>query len=108
MNAMMQLTALTMTVLISCANAGTDEADSQGRIGSGERLYRANCALCHGGDGKLGLNGSKDLTVSVLTRAQMIEQVSNGKGAMAPYRNVLTAKEIEAVVDYTRSLGKAR
>ncbi len=32
----------------------------------------------------------------------------NGKGKMMPYRNVLSAKEIEAVVDYTRSLAKAR
>ncbi|MBK9177365.1 MAG: cytochrome c [Flavobacteriales bacterium] len=104
----MRIAALTTVVLISCATTGADEAEPKGRIGSGERLYRAHCTLCHGGDGKLGLNGSKDLTLSVLTRAQMIEQVSNGKGAMAAYRHVLTAKEIEAVVDYTRSLGKAR
>jgi mono/diheme cytochrome c family protein len=34
----------------------------------------------------------------------MIAQVTNGKGAMMPYKNVLTAAEIEAVVAHVRSL----
>ena len=67
-----------------------------------------HCELCHGANGKLGFNDAKDLTASVLSRAEMIMQVSNGKGKMMPYKNVLTAKEVEAVVDYTRTLGKTR
>lgn len=108
MNRMIQAAALAVVMLFSCAGAGADSTGEGGRASTGERLYRSHCTLCHGGDGKLGINGAKDLTASVLTRAQMIAQVSTGKGAMAAYKNVLTAKEIEAVVDYTRSLGKAR
>ena len=53
------------------------------------------------------MNGAKDLTASVLTREQMIAMVTHGKGAMMPYKNVLTAKQIELVVDHARTLRKA-
>ena len=67
-----------------------------------------HCELCHGANGKLGFNGAKDLTASTLSRAEMVAQVSNGKGRMMPYKNTLSIKEIEAVVDYARALGNKR
>ena len=75
---------------------------------SGRSLFNLNCALCHGRDGKLGLNGAKDLTISTLTKTEMIAMVRQGKGAMMPYKDVLTAKEIDAVVDHVRTLGKPK
>ena len=54
------------------------------------------------------MNGAKDLGLSSLTRVEMIAMVTNGKGAMMPYKNVLTPKQIEAVVDHVRTLRKAR
>ncbi len=74
----------------------------------GEQLFNANCALCHGRKGDLGMGGAKDLTVSTLTREEMIARVTNGKGAMMPYRNVLTPKQIEQVVDHARTLRPAQ
>jgi len=62
------------------------------------------CTLCHGRDGKLGLSGARDLTITALTREQMLLLVSNGKGAMMPYKNLMRPEEIEAVVDHVRSL----
>lgn len=38
----------------------------------------------------------------------MIAMVRQGKGAMMPYKDVLTAKEIDAVVEYVRTLGKPK
>ena len=70
----------------------------------GAKLFQMQCTLCHGRDGKLGLSGARDLTVSALTREQMVLLVSNGKGVMMPYKNVLRPEEIEAVVDHVRSL----
>ena len=75
---------------------------------SGAQIFNTNCSLCHGRDGKLGLNGAKDLTASELTKAEMLAVVTNGRAAMMPYKNVLSAKEIDAVVDHVRSLGKAK
>lgn len=91
---------------------GSSEApatmDESAGVTKGEQLYLSNCTLCHGRDGKLGFNGAKDLTISILTKAEMIALVTNGKGVMMPYRNTLTAKDIEAVVDHVHSLNVAR
>ena len=71
---------------------------------SGAKLFHTYCTLCHGKDGRLGINGAKDLTVSILTRDEMIALVGNGKGVMAAYKNVLSPAEIEAVVAHVRTL----
>ena len=71
---------------------------------SGAKLFSMHCTLCHGKDGRMGVNGAKDLSVSRLTREEMIALVGNGKGVMAPYKNVLTPAEIEAVVAHVRTL----
>lgn len=101
--------ALTATLLAAVVLAcGSASAPADDGAPKGAQLYRMHCELCHGANGKLGFNDAKDLTASAMSRAEMIAQVSNGKGKMMPYRNVLMAKEIEAVVDYARTLGKAK
>ena len=35
---------------------------------AGKKTFETYCILCHGADGKLGLNGSKDLTISEISR----------------------------------------
>lgn len=70
----------------------------------GKKTFDTYCILCHGADGKLGLNGSKDLSISILTTAERIDQVTNGKGLMTPFKEILTEAEISAVVNYTESL----
>jgi cytochrome c6 len=70
----------------------------------GAKIFKQNCELCHGPDGKLGANGSKDLTVSDLDLNETILQISKGKGAMVAYENILSLAEIKAVAEYTMSL----
>jgi mono/diheme cytochrome c family protein len=48
----------------------------------GKALYEVNCASCHGGDGKLGMSGAKDLSVSTLDTNGMKEIIIHGKGVM--------------------------
>lgn len=69
-----------------------------------KKLYKQNCVLCHGIDGKLGLNNSKDLTVSPLTLDERISIIKNGKGAMTPFGAMMNADEIKAVAEYTFKL----
>lgn len=69
-----------------------------------ENLFKTNCSLCHGMDGKLGANGSKDLTVSPMTMDDRVKIITNGKGAMTPFGAILSADEIKAVAEYTFSL----
>ena len=73
-------------------------------LAAGKTVFTTYCVVCHGEDGKLGLNGAKDMTVSTLTREEMVTQVTKGKGAMAAYESILKYDEIQAVVDYVRSL----
>ena len=72
----------------------------------GQKIYKTNCVLCHGEDGKLGLNNSKDLTVSKLTMEERITMVTNGKNAMTGFGTLLSKEEIEAVAAYTFKLKK--
>lgn len=80
-----------------------------------ERIYVANCAVCHGdhGDGRsraqTGLNPPpRDFTsaqaAGELTRDRMIHSVTFGRPgtAMVPWGNRLRAEEIAGVVDFIR------
>ena len=67
----------------------------------GKSLYQANCALCHGADGKLGVSGAKDLTASVLDLAGIKEIIVHGKGAMAAAQ--VNDEEATAIAEYVNS-----
>ncbi len=71
---------------------------------NGEELYVANCAKCHGADGKLNLMGAKDLSVSTMDLNARIEVIKNGKGAMAAFSGMLNEQQIKAVATYTETL----
>jgi len=72
----------------------------------GKTIFESKCAGCHGMDGKAGLSGAKDLTQSLKSPGQKIEIISNGKNAMMPYKNLLTADQIAAVAAYVEALKK--
>lgn len=70
----------------------------------GKKVFKQNCVVCHGLDGKLGANGSKDLTQSKLSLDERKAIVKNGKGAMVGLGSLLKPEEIEAVAKYTMKL----
>lgn len=107
MHRLLLATALLASVSCGSTAGPAPETAATNTDGKGAELFNTNCALCHGRKGDLGMNGAKDLGLSTLTRAEMITLVTNGKGAMMPYKNVLTSKQIEAVVDHVRTLRKA-
>ena len=97
------LVCISLAVFIyACSNKSGKESANQVELGP--KIYKQYCVVCHGPDGKLGLNGAKDLTVSQYSEAERIVQVTEGKGAMTPFKNVLTPEEIKAVVAYTLTL----
>lgn len=73
-------------------------------ISEGEQIYKKYCILCHGKDGKLGLNGAKDITVSILTLEERVTLVRNGKNTMTPFEGILSEEEMKAVARYSMSL----
>jgi cytochrome c6 len=88
--------------IYACSNSGN--GDHSNKAADGEKLYKQYCTVCHGPDGKLGLNGAKDLSASKLTEAERIVQVTEGKNAMTPFKQTLSPEEIKAVVAYTFTL----
>lgn len=88
----------TPDVTVNGNNSGEETASNEH---PGKALYKQYCVTCHGADGKLGLNGAMDLTMSLVPRKEAINQVTNGKGMMTPFKDLMTEEEIEQVVDYT-------
>jgi len=85
------------------ACAGNKKGDAKSNV-DGAKIYKINCTICHGMNGKLGINGSKDITVSTLTKEERIQLIKNGKNTMTPFKALLSAEEIEAVAEYTFQL----
>ena len=70
----------------------------------GEGVYKKYCILCHGADGKLGLNGAKDITVSQLTFEERVVLITKGKNTMTPFEGVLDEQQIKAAARYTMNM----
>jgi len=71
---------------------------------AGKKVFKTYCILCHGADGKLGLNGAKDITVSQLTLEERIILITEGKNTMTPFEGSLTKDEIKAAANYSMRL----
>jgi cytochrome c6 len=71
---------------------------------SGATIFIKNCKICHGADGRLGLNGAKDLSQSPLSISQRINIITNGKNLMTPFGQILSKQEIELVATFTLEL----
>ncbi|NNF34244.1 MAG: cytochrome c [Saprospiraceae bacterium] len=98
--------AILLGGIIACSG-GNDKSKSNSKSATaidGAKIYKSNCMLCHGDDGKLGLNNSKDLTVSKLTKEERIDIITNGKNTMVGFSSLLDEDEIKAVAEYTFTL----
>lgn len=70
----------------------------------GKTIYIEQCIACHGSDGKGGISGAKDLSISTLDPTQRLEIVRNGKNSMLPYKKILSEEQIQAVAAYVETL----
>jgi mono/diheme cytochrome c family protein len=80
-----------------------DTARSSGPV-DGAILYSDNCAGCHGPSGSGGVGPS---FVGIVERypevSDEIAVVTDGRGSMPAWADHLTAEEIAAVVEFTRT-----
>ncbi|HZV70427.1 MAG TPA: cytochrome c [Saprospiraceae bacterium] len=90
-------------LIIACA--GKDKAPAgPADVADGVQIYKKYCIICHGADGKLGVNGAKDLTVCKFTQEEREMQIKNGKNTMTPFEGILTDAQIKSVAAYTMTL----
>lgn len=88
-------------------------ASSPAKADDGATLFKSNCVVCHGADGT-GTPTGKSLkapdlhseAVQKLTDAQIAAQIENGKNNMPPFKGVLNADQIKALVVYVRTFKK--
>lgn len=89
---------------VGAKRADTVVAAAGDGISQGKAIYEANCIACHGADGKAMLAGAKDITVTELTDAQIMELLHNGKNGMPAYKGIYSDDELKNVIAYARSL----
>jgi mono/diheme cytochrome c family protein len=91
-------------------DAGTGSGGGAGGAGGqvdGAAVFSQNCAGCHGGDagGGSGPPLNDGLVVANFPDIQdQIDVVTDGRGPMPSFGDRLSAEEIQAVVEYTRTL----
>jgi len=88
-------------------------AQGKRKTPDGKALYQAQCAKCHGDDGK-GIPSIPDIIdlstakwQSSRTDKEITEAINNGIGIMPGFLETFSAAETRAVVKQVRSLGPA-
>lgn len=86
--------------LWACTNVSAKKNESV----SGLDIYKNRCVTCHGTDGRMGMNGAKNLPSSPLNVTQRIEVVTHGRNIMPGFKELMSEEEIKAVVEFTMTL----
>ncbi|MGA2277072.1 MAG: cytochrome c [Terracidiphilus sp.] len=81
---------------------------------SGEAVYKAKCALCHGADGLANTPAAKSMKMLSFKDPSMLKAsdarfaltTRNGEGKMPAYNGKLTDAQIKDVIAYIRTLQK--
>jgi mono/diheme cytochrome c family protein len=80
---------------------------SQAQVGMGKAVYEANCASCHGADGK-GKAPMPDFTdfaaTSQVSQGQWAQAVATGVNGMPAFGDKLSEAERVSALEYVRSL----
>ena len=87
------------------AKVSTEAVAADGTINS-QVLYTDNCAICHGGDGKLGMAGAADLSKTVADKNSIQQTILNGKGLMKKIE--LTPDQATAIAEYVENQIKGK
>jgi len=88
------------------ASNGGSSAKSSSSNRKGKLVYKQYCVICHGGDGTLAVSNATDLSTSTISLEDRIDQITNGKGLMTPYKDILSKEQISAVAEYIEELRK--
>ncbi|HYH86707.1 MAG TPA: cytochrome c [Pyrinomonadaceae bacterium] len=95
------------------ASTPAETKKSRSQISKGRRVYAANCARCHGGDG-MGKTTMGEMTEapnlsdaewqSRRSTSRMVASVANGRGQMPAFKKKLSKQDIAATIAYIRTL----
>jgi len=108
------LAAIFAIAVIACGsenpnNGGdnnTAKAQKVSKKVDGKKVYKTNCVNCHGMYGNMGASGAKNLMESTFSLEERVEIITNGKGVMTPFKDLLNEEKIKAVAEYSMTLKK--
>src|SRR3974390_2294474 len=104
------LSSIAVLAVLCLAAAGMRAQD----VASGEKIYKAKCASCHGPDGKGETAAGKATKARDLCSADVkkeadaawTEIIVKGKNKMPSYDKKITDAEVKDVIAYMRSVCK--
>ena len=95
--------ALVIALALGAASSGVQAADTI----KGQRLYSANCAVCHGFNGRSVMPGTPDFNQGGdrLMRPDftLLATIRAGKNAMPSFQGILPDRDIMDVIAYIRT-----
>lgn len=91
-------------VLGAGAAGAQNDTDDPALFDAGQAVFEQSCADCHGADGTGSVAGRPlvDIALQQPDRSVHVDSVTNGKGGMPAFGDILTAEEIDAAVTYVR------
>jgi cytochrome c6 len=100
--------AISGTFILNCPFARAEGSP-------GAAIFKSKCELCHGADGTGNTTLGKQLQAANLrskdvqkkTNAELHKAIHDGNGNMPPFADQLNDSEINQVLQFVRSLGKA-
>jgi mono/diheme cytochrome c family protein len=92
-------TGLSVALLLACTLAAA-QAVTPAQIKAGSEIYASNCATCHGNRMKNPEWAIDLATIPKDDRQRFIQSVTNGRGSMPPWGDVLKPHDIEALFAY--------
>jgi mono/diheme cytochrome c family protein len=107
------MTVVSLVMLALLGAAAVARAGRPADDDAGKKVFESNCIACHGPDGSGTPTGQSlmapDLrsdAVQKLSDDDLKKQVLEGKNNMPPFKDVLSAADVQAVVAYVRTFAK--
>lgn len=96
---------ITFNITACSQNSSTTDIHSETTT-SPKSLYTMHCEACHGEDGKLGVSGAADLSISNLSDKKIKTIILNGNDkGMMPFKDLITKDtEIDSLVSFVKTL----
>ena len=103
------LLAVSSSGLFACIGSRPDRYSITNSTAYPASLFRQNCAICHGpeGEGKTLADGRvipniRDGEHKYTSDQQIYDHIANGGNGMVPFRNILSDREINMMVDFVQ------
>lgn len=99
------LSFLLITAAFGIAEMSAKKNEAKGGANTAE-LYVNNCGLCHGKDGKLGLSGASDISITQLSVDSITSIILNGRNLMP--KTTLTPEQAKEIATYVNGSIKGK